>query len=66
VIHPAANEASLRHLAARLNRAELELAQAVGNLSLKDLRLAEQAARIADLERQLGDPKNRAKNKRST
>jgi hypothetical protein len=41
VIHPVANEAALRHLAARLNRAELELAQAVGNLALKDALIAE-------------------------
>jgi hypothetical protein len=41
VIHPAANEAAIRHLAARLNRAEIELAQAVGNLALKDALIAE-------------------------
>jgi hypothetical protein len=57
VIHPAANEASLRHLAARLHRAELELAQAVGNLAWKDALIAERDARIAELEQ----PKSRKK-----
>lgn len=50
MIHPAANEASIRHLAARLERAEIELAIVVGNLAWKDTVIAELEQRVAQHE----------------
>lgn len=60
-VHPAANEAGMKHLHAKLSRLELEHAVAVGNLAWKNATIAERDAQIADLERQLADAKKQAK-----
>lgn len=51
MIHPAANEAALRHLNAQLARVNLDLAVALGNLAWQNVLLAERDAEIAELKR---------------
>lgn len=50
MIHPAANEAALRHLNAQLARVNLDLAVSVGNLAWKDAIIKELEAKLEIIE----------------